>query len=182
MATIDQLAKAHRLHDQGKSYCQIANACGTKYDTVRRWLDSEYRERQREKDRQRKAAYGRPCASCGVPTDGSNGRDNAPRYCKSCVGAANAIWTRDAIVAAIRRFNARYGRPPSAIDFNPPNARSRGRADRAERFERDGDYPYSLTVQRVFGSWSAGLRAAGFRPKRVGYGGRERSRTTEEAA
>jgi hypothetical protein len=164
MATIDQLAKAHRLHDQGKSFCQIAKECGTKYETVRRWLDSDYRERQQEKDRLRKAAYGRPCGVCGTRTDGSNGRANAPKHCRSCAPAAHAKWTRETVIAAIRRFNMRYGRPPTAPDFNPGMARGLGHGARAERFYSDGDYPHSNTVQYVFGTWSDGLRAAGFRP------------------
>lgn len=169
MATIDQLAKAHRLHDQGKSYCQIAKACGFKYDTVRRWLDSEYRERQQESDRQRKAEYGGTCLNCGSPTSGSDGRANAPKHCRECAPEANRKWNRDLVVSAIRRFNERYGRPPCANDFSPANARRAGHPERAERFARDGDYPVVGTVMDLFGSWNEGISAAGFRPLKPGH-------------
>ena len=74
-------------------------------------------------------------------------------------------WTRDEIVAAIRRFEARYGRQPCQADFTPADARRKGHGWRAERYYRDDDYPSVLTVRARFGSWSAGLEAAGFEPR-----------------
>ena len=55
------------------------------------------------------------------------------------------------------------GRPPTANDWNP---------------KKEG-WPSSSLVQRVFGSWSAGMAAAGFPALRAGgqYGGKRWTRT-----
>jgi hypothetical protein len=184
MATIDQLALAHRLHDEGESYTVIAKAAGVQYQTARSWLDTEYRSQLRAKARERKAGYGGTCETCGSATDGSGGPRNAPRYCRLCAPAAHAKWGRDGVVSAIRRYYARYGRPPGAVDFNPAAARAHGRHDRAERFESDGDYPSTSCAQYVFGSWAAALTAAGFRPNPSGYAARahDDNWTIEDAA
>lgn len=54
------------------------------------------------------------------------------------------LWTREKVIAAIQRFAAEHGRPPRAVDFKSS--------------------PSASTVQGLFGSWTAGLRAAGFEP------------------
>jgi glutathione S-transferase len=83
-------------------------------------------------------------------------------------------WTREEIVAAIQRFEQRYGRQPGASDFNPAAARAQGHVWRAERFAADQDYPHITSVRRTFGTWGAALEAAGFRPP-FGRGGYERA-------
>lgn len=80
MATIDQLAKARRLHDQDVPIADIAREMGVAYNTVHRWVDPEFAEQQREivrqyKDENREAvrAAGRDhnrkhrgqCLTCG---------------------------------------------------------------------------------------------------------------------
>lgn len=112
----------------------------------------------------RKHSYGRDCRRCGARTSGSNGRAKAPLYCKHCAPAQRAIWTRSAITSAIQLFAARYGEPPTSADWNTSQALSTGRSDLAERYQRDGDYPTTGSVQRIFGSWNEGIRAAGYEP------------------
>lgn len=74
-----------------------------------------------------------------------------------------ARWNPDTIVAAIRHWAQKYGRPPSATDWAPsliswdPEQRER----RRKRYESE-DCPPTPTVQRVMGSWAAAIEAAGF--------------------
>lgn len=62
------------------------------------------------------------------------------------------VWTAEQIVAAIRRWAADHGRPPTYSEWAPGDPRGRR--------------PCSLTVLNRFGSWAAGLRAAGYEPGR----------------
>jgi hypothetical protein len=59
----------------------------------------------------------------------------------------NHRWTREEIVAAIRAFHAEHGRPP-------------------RKQEWEAGSPSASMVLRTFGSFSAGVRAAGFEPIR----------------
>lgn len=131
---------------------------------------------RREKDRARKASYGRDCLGCGARTDGSNGRAKAPLYCKRCESERRRVWTAGAIVLAIQVYAHRYGQPPAALDWNTGQARDHGHPEIAERFLADGDYPQTNTVQRLFGSWNAAIAAAGFEPRPIGVRGPERPR------
>jgi hypothetical protein len=71
---------------------------------------------------------------------------------------------RARLVAAVHRWVAEHGRPPRVIDWDPPQARIRGRADLAERFERDGTWPKFNKVRRHFGGLGELLHAAGYTP------------------
>jgi hypothetical protein len=83
-------------------------------------------------------------------------------------------WTEEMVTDAIKRYHERYGEVPASTDFNPSDsrrsarisaARSLGWLERAERVERDGDYPLPATVQKLFGTWIAGVKAAGLTPR-----------------
>lgn len=140
-------------------------------ERLRQWKRDYYarnREKLREQDRQRRLSYGRDCLNCGARTDGSSGRAKAPLYCSACAPDAYRVWTREAIIEAIRTYAARYGRPPAASDFNPAQAITLGHPERAQRFTTDGDYPSTTSVVYVFGYWSAAIAAAGFKPRSVG--------------
>lgn len=115
-------------------------------------------------DRCRKATlYGGTCIDCGARTDGSNGPGGAPERCIVCAGRARVVWTREAILAAIRQWAEQHGQPPAATDWNATLARY------FYRPERPAEYPSVDTVQREFGSWNAGIAAAGFDPTPVGH-------------
>lgn len=126
-------------------------------------------------DRARKARYAGPCVDCGGPTNGSDGRRDEPR-CIACSNirnsAARRVWTREAIIAAIRAWADENGEPPAIADWNPSLARGMGDAPRAERFiAADGRWPWFMTAVREFGSWNAAISAAGFEPRPAGGGG-----------
>lgn len=61
-------------------------------------------------------------------------------------------WTREAVIEAIRAWHTAHGAAPSAA---------------AWRHARDG-HPSQTTVINLFGSWRAGITAAGFEPRRPG--------------
>jgi hypothetical protein len=61
-------------------------------------------------------------------------------------------WDRQSIIYAIDLWHRRHLRTPTVAEW-----------------EQAGEnHPCRATVQRVFGSWSAAMRAAGFRPRRRG--------------
>jgi Homing endonuclease associated repeat len=61
-------------------------------------------------------------------------------------------WDRQTIVYAIDLWHRRHLKTPTVADWESAGE----------------DHPCRQTVQRVFGSWSAAMRAAGFRPRRRG--------------
>jgi hypothetical protein len=65
---------------------------------------------------------------------------------------------RAEIVNAIRRWTEIHGRPPRRIDWDPYEARARGRPELAERYLA-GTWPRAERVKRLFGSWQAALEA-----------------------
>jgi Homing endonuclease associated repeat len=64
------------------------------------------------------------------------------------VNKENGKWTRELAIAALCRDAKRRGRSPTSQQWS------------AARRSR----PHSATVEKLFGSWNAGLRAAGLRP------------------
>lgn len=129
-------------------------------------------------ERCRKTKYSASCLDCGAPLNGSDGRGpNAPARCFACArvydGARRKVWTRERIIAAIQEWATVYGEPPASPDWNPYHARVEfGDLERAARFEdANGRWPSSQTVIDEFGSWNAGIAAAGFAPRPPGGGG-----------
>jgi hypothetical protein len=53
---------------------------------------------------------------------------------------ADSRFSRQEIVAAIKRWQEMHGEPPTVFDWDPSWARRRGEPWRAERFEA-GDWP-----------------------------------------
>jgi hypothetical protein len=93
--------------------------------------------------------------------------------------AAESRFTREQIIAAIRRWNTEYGEPPKVFDWDPSWARRRGQEWRAERFE-SGDWPTVAIVRRQFGNMSKAIFAAGLRPRRGPARGRSHLLTDEQ--
>lgn len=84
------------------------------------------------------------------------------------------VWTREEVLAALREWVERYGEVPAATDFHPGDcmrsarisaARSAAWVARAER-SNEGVWPWPRTVQRLFGSWAAAVKEAGYQPRR----------------
>lgn len=69
----------------------------------------------------------------------------------------HAFWTRERIIEALQREYRQTGRPPGKTEWT-----SRGRPK---------DRPTSSTVLHVFGSWNAGLEAAGIPTRQPGESG-----------
>lgn len=70
-------------------------------------------------------------------------------------GALGKIWTREAIIFAIRKWANDYGEPPHS-----------------KLWKRSVDgYPSTWTVKNEFGSWNNAIRAAGFTPRSRGVTG-----------
>lgn len=169
MSRTDRVAEARRLREQGLLLWEIGSRMGCiSLKTVWDLLNDPDLVKHRERRRKYRRKYGGKCERCGAPTDGSRGPAKASRHCRECAPIAATTWTREAVVAAIQRFAERYGRQPSATDFNPALARALGNPARGERFYEDGDYPNTSTVIQAFGSWSAAIAAAGFEPLKPG--------------
>jgi DNA-binding CsgD family transcriptional regulator len=77
-------------------------------------------------------------------------------------------WPRRVVVQRIQEFVARYGVTPGARDWNPAMAIADGRSDLADRFHRDGCWPYATIVLQRFGTWNGAIKAAGFEPRAPG--------------
>src|SRR4051794_8840827 len=77
-------------------------------------------------------------------------------------------WDRDSIIDAIREWDALYGEPPRAADWNPSAAKWSGQPWRIERY-RAGDWPSLNAAKRAFGgALNAAIEAAGLEPHKPG--------------
>lgn len=105
----------------------------------------------------RKRQYSPPCVDCGHLLSGSDGRGpNAPVRCRACNAARQRRDSERWILESFREWAQMFGRPPTAPEWNA-SAEHGGRP-----------WPSATNVINHFGSWSAGLRAAGFEPRPVG--------------
>lgn len=82
-------------------------------------------------------------------------------------------WTREECIEAVRVWAEVYGEFPAATDWNPGDStraaaisaqRAQAWNARAQRFY-DGEYPWTGTVWKLFGSWNGLIREAGFDPR-----------------
>jgi hypothetical protein len=71
----------------------------------------------------------------------------------------------DEILDAIRRWEGRYGAPPTMGDWEPWRARRLEQHERLQRWE-EGGWPTTRMVRTWFGSFNAAITAAGFSPRR----------------
>lgn len=157
--------EAARLRGEGMLFREIAERFGISISYVQALVSDP----DGAKDRARKASYGGTCEDCGGPTDGSNGAAHAPRVCTICSRRRQheeRHWTQAEIVATFQRFYADTGRVPAASDVHGlvPSQISRCSPARLQEIEAAPELPHPGIVAREFGSWSGGLRAAGFTP------------------
>jgi hypothetical protein len=66
------------------------------------------------------------------------------------IQARAPLWAPEEILAALRAYAQEFGEPPARDDLEPPPI----------------GYPAATTIVRHFGSFAAGLRAAGLEPRR----------------
>jgi hypothetical protein len=127
--------KVAELHAQGLNGVQIAKQLGIgrsyAYELITDPAGAEVKAR--------KDSYRGECEYCGAPTSGSNGRARAPKVCVTCL-----TWTKDAVLDAFRDWLDEYGSTPRCADAI-----------------KSGRLPTEGTVRSLFGSWNAGLLAAG---------------------
>lgn len=155
--TPENVAEAQQLRAQGWMLKEIAARFGVKTQTVHGWLHDPDGKRSRA----RRDSYRKPCPECGVLMDGSGGKNHGPQTCAACA----VIWTPEAVIAAIRDWADEHGGvPPCSIDWHPSHPQ--GTAEQLAEYAT-GRWPSDRTVRAVFGSWNAGLIAAGFEPHRV---------------
>lgn len=160
----ERAAEAARLRDEGLNGPQIAERLGISKSYAYELLADPDGLKLRARHERHRGT----CVDCGTPTSwpGSHGRADR---CVKCAHENQRVWTRETVVAAIRRFADRNGRPPTATDLNPAQARWLGHDWRVEHFYECGDYPGLSTVQAVFGKFSTALEAAGFTSVGFGY-------------
>jgi hypothetical protein len=159
----EKVTEIARLKSLGWRNAEIAAHLGMRESGVRNLINDPDGAKQRE----RRKCYQGTCETCGASTDGSNGRSAAPRFCAQCAPDAHRIWTREKLIATIRRFASEHGRPPHSSEWNGP---------------RCSGYPSSFTVRYVFGSWANGIEAAGFARPRRGVYDRRAQRQNQVAA
>lgn len=141
-------SEARALRTEGLLVREISERLGVPQSTVSSWLDP----RRAEKQKARRERYRGTCVDCGAPTDGSNGRAMAPKRCRTCAAVhdhESRVWTQETILAAFARYFEEYDDQPAASEIL--------------RLRPDW-FPSVDAVQREFGSWSAAITAAGWRP------------------
>ncbi len=148
------------------------------YQRRRRAEDPEYAERSRELSRQAKQRRRGICEVCGAETKYNGiGINGASRICATCSHEKQheeRKWTRERIIRAFQRFHAETGRVPRTSDkiglYESQVARFSGtRIREMEQAQELGlILPPHQFVKREFGSWDAGLAAAGMPRSRGG--------------
>ena len=109
-------------------------------------------------ERCRKRSYDLVCVDCGGRVDGTTPSKMADRDTPVCLGCAAdhySRWTADAIIEALQAWTREHGMSPGAETW------------RAAKVE-GADVPTVNHVQYRFGSWNAGLAAAGLAPRPTG--------------
>ena len=78
--------------------------------------------------------------------------------------AVKASYPPAEVLAAMKRWAAQYGEPPTMVDWDPSRARRLGQAWRAERFE-SGEWPTARVVCGLFAGFNAAVEQAGLKPR-----------------
>jgi hypothetical protein len=144
--------------DEGLMWREISERLGLARATAHEY----YSDPTGEQTRKRKARYERPCDMCGKPLK-LNGFRPDTTTCARCLGAITRDASKAWILDSFAEWSQRFGAPPSSVDWNPADARVS--AWKAKRYKRTGrKWPSPTLVTSHFGSWNAGLRAAGFEP------------------
>lgn len=152
--------RAARLSQRGLNHYEIAEKLGVSQPTINRWLRPEFEQRQRELARERKFKDGGICVDCGAPT--SRVPSGIARRCRPCDLAhrmENRYWNRTRVIAAIQLWADEYGKPPAVREW--VTAAKMPVEHPAFSTIKDGPNP-------VFKSWNEAIRAAGFKPRKLG--------------
>lgn len=139
--------KVAELRHKGLTYAQIADRIGVARSTVHRDLADPQRDVARAA-RARRTATCPGCHGPMSPTEGGSG----PGACWDCALELRRGTARLRVVTEMLRWHREHGRSPTVGDWR----------------ETTGEWPAPSAVQRLFGSWSKGLVAAGFPPRKRG--------------
>ena len=161
----ERAAEAARLNAQGLNGLEIAAAMGVS----RSYAYGLLTDPTGEHDRVRKLRYARACVDCGA-TINTDGRATEPATrCVPCSHEDRKRQSREWFLESVREWVELFGSPPSAMDWSPALARMKGSDWKAERYEQTGrPWPSPTLVIGLYGSWNAGLNAAGYPPVKPG--------------
>jgi len=129
----ERVEATRRMHAAGESNRAIAAALGLKPATVSRYLRAH------------------PCRTCDGPIVGK------AKLCHTCsTRQGNPMrWSKEEVLAAVRKWVKLEGRAPTQIDWRPT------RFGGTERWEDEfPDWPPSSVSRILFGSWNQMLEAA----------------------
>lgn len=148
MTREEKIREARRLKGSGLSSTGIGRTLGVSASTIRNWC------------------LGGECEDCGTPITYDTAKYAPVRRCVDCQLAwrhDQKVWTRDAVIDAIRRYAAAHGRPPSAAAWL--------HVDPANNYPNRGSvYQSSGNLGSPFPTWADAIEAAGFpRPRRGHY-------------
>lgn len=160
--TPERVALAQELRAQTPpvTYREIGERLGVSLKTVHEWITDP----DRSKRKARLEQYRPTCRRCGVKLNGSDGpnSEHRPQHCVPCNGLITREQSVRWVIESVREWIDLFGQPPTATDWNPAAARLVGRLDLAERtLGTERPWPSPTLVIERFGSWNAGLRAAG---------------------
>ncbi len=139
--------KVAELRALDLTYAQIADRLGVARSTVHRDLADPGRDVARAARARRTAT----CPGCRGPMSPSEG-GTGPTACWDCALELRRGSARMRVVVEMGRWHQLHGRPPTVGDWR----------------EAAGTWPAPSAVQRLFGSWSDGLVASGFPPRKRG--------------
>ncbi len=166
-AVNEKVQECIRLRAEGLRYREIAERTGLAISTAQSYVTDPTGEAVRR----RKAKYSTPCRDCGVALSvhGRKERDRREGRCRSCHLKAVDVASRAWIIDSMNDWADLFGVPPISTDWNRALARTIGQDWRVARYEATGrHWPSAGVVQKRFGSWNAGIQAAGFDPTPVG--------------
>jgi DNA-binding CsgD family transcriptional regulator len=133
----ERVEAAHRLRADGHGVAEIADLLEVSPRSIRNYLKA------------------RSCRDCGTAVVASD-------RCPTCAArrANRPHWTRDQVIRAVRAWVRVEGRVPTSRDWTPT-------ADVTRRWGREYPrWPSDQAVKTLFGTWSKGIDAAGFRSRR----------------
>jgi DNA-binding transcriptional ArsR family regulator len=147
-------ALARHYRDQEHlSVGEIADRLGRSPATISAYLYDP----DGEKAKRVKRTYRGVCSACGAATGGA-GPGKSRALCARCNGRATRIWETERIKAALRAWNAMYGRPASSTDLSRTHATRAALRDGGVRLRRldagwdGGAWPPSSVVQYHYGT------------------------------
>jgi len=145
MTRMKKAAEVARLRARGDlTLTEIARRMGIS----RQYVSALLHDPDGAKQRKRESSY--TCGRCG------GNRDRKAKVCEECdmaIRHEKKTWTRESVIAAIQRFAAEHGRPPTASDW--------------KHADPEYGYPGTSTVYgkppwKPFAAWGDAIEAAGF--------------------